>query len=126
MDWTRYEGYCMPIGSSLPHGSPQEVSPVSFTLHLSAFTRKHLYRRLQQAYSHGDVRVVRRLPALLALADNQSVQEVAERLGLGEQTVRDYRNALLLQGIASLGYKRSPGRPSQLTQSQRRELAGLI
>jgi len=99
---------------------------VSFTLHLSSFTRKQLYRRLQQAYSHGALRVVRRLHALLALADNQSVQEVAERLGLGEQTVRDYRNAFLLQGTSSLEYKRSPGRPSKLTKSQRRELADLI
>jgi transposase len=99
---------------------------VSFTLHLSSFTRKQLYRRLQQAYSHGALRVVRRLHALLALADNQSVQEVAERLGLGEQTVRDYRNAFLLQGTSSLEYKRSPGRPSKLTQAQRRELADLI
>jgi transposase len=70
--------------------------------------------------------VVRRLPALLALADNQSVQEVAERLGLGEQTVRDYRNAFLLQGTSSLESQRSPGRPSKLTKSQRRELADLI
>jgi transposase len=99
---------------------------VSFPLHLSSLTRKQLYRRLQQAYSHGDLRVVRRLHALLALADNQSVQEVAERLGLGEQTVRDYRNAFLLQGTSSLEYKRSPGRPSKLTKSQRRELAALI
>ena len=99
---------------------------MSFTLHLSSFTRKQLYRRLQQAYSHGDWRVLRRLHALLALADNQSVQEVAERLGLGEQTVRDYRNAFLLQGTSSLEYKRSPGRPSKLTKSQRRELADLI
>src|SRR5215831_5550647 len=126
MDWTMREGYGIPIGSSSSHGSPKEVSPVSFTLHLSSFTRKQLSRRLQQAYSHGDLRVVRRLHALLALADNQSVQEVAERLGLGEQTVRDYRNAFLLQGTSSLEYKRSPGRPSKLTKSQRRELADLI
>jgi transposase len=88
-------------------------------------TRKQLYRRLQQAYSQGDLRVVRRLHALRALADNQSVQAVAERLGLGEQTGRDYRNAFLLQGTSSLEDKRSPGRPSKLTQSQRRELADL-
>jgi transposase len=99
---------------------------VSFTLHLSSLTRKQLYRRLQQAYSHGALRVVRRLHALLALADNQSVQAVAERLGLGEQTVRDYCNAFLLQGLSSVEYKRSPGRPSKLTKSQRRDLADLI
>jgi transposase len=99
---------------------------VSFTLHLSSFTRKQLYRRLQQAYGSGALRVVRRIQALLALADNQRVQEVAEMLNLGQQTIRDSRNAFLLQGVASLRYTRPPGRPSQLTPSQRRELAALI
>src|SRR3989442_11274060 len=126
MDWTMHEGYGIPIGSSSSHGSPKEVSPVSFPLHLSSLTRKQLYRRLQQAYGSGDLRVVRRIQALLALADNQSVQEVAEMLNLGQQTIRDYRNAFLLKGVSSLVYTRPPGRPSKLTQSQRRELANLI
>src|SRR5919204_5672868 len=125
MDWTMYEGYGIPIGSS-SHGSPKEVSLVSFTLHLSSLTRKQLYRQLQQAYSRGDLRVVRRIQALLALADNQSVQEVAAMLNLGQQTIRDYRNAFLLKGVSSLVYTRPPGRPSKLTPSQRRELAALI
>jgi len=99
---------------------------VSFTLHLSSFTRKQLYRRLQQAYGSGALRVVRRIQVLLALADNQSVQEVAKMLNLGQQTIRDYRNAFLLQGVSSLGYTRPPGRPSKLTPSQRRALAALI
>ena len=85
---------------------------MSFTLHLSSFTRKQLYRRLQQAYGRGALRVVRRIPALLALADNQSVQDVAEMLNLGQQTIRDYRNAFLLKGVASLGSTRPAGRPS--------------
>jgi transposase len=125
MGWTICEGYGMPIGSSSP-GSPKEVSPVSFTLPLSSFTRKQLYRRLQQAYGQSDLRVVRRIQVLLALADDLSVREVADRLGLGEQTVRDYRNAFLLSGVASLNYKRPPGRPSKLTKRQRRELSHLI
>jgi hypothetical protein len=33
--------------------------------------------------------VVRRIQALLALADNQSVQEVAAMRNLGQQTLRD-------------------------------------
>ena len=126
MGWTTHEGYGIPIGSSFPHGSPKEVSPVSFTLHLSSFTRKQLYRRLEQAYGQGNLRVVRRIQALLALADSQSVQEVATMLNLGPQTIRDYRNAFLLKGVSSLQYKRPPGRPSKLTQTQRRELADLI
>ena len=99
---------------------------MSFTLHLSSFTRKQLYRRLQHAYGSGALRVVRRIQVLLALADHQSVQEVAERLDLGQQTIRDYRTAFLLKGFSSLGYTRPPGRPSTLTPSQRRELAALI
>jgi transposase len=125
MDWTSDKGYDIPIGSS-SHGAPKAVSPVSFTLHLSSFTRKQLYRRLEQAYGQGDLRVVRRIQALFALADNLSVRETAERLSLGEQTIRDYRNAFLLEGVASLKYKRPSGRPSKLTKSQRRELSDLI
>src|SRR5215467_7241406 len=120
-----HEGYGIPIGSS-SHGSPKEVSPVSFPLHLSSLTRKKLYRRIQQAYGSGALRVVTRIQALLAFADNQSVPEVAEMLNLGQQTIRDYRNAFLLKGVSSLVYTRPPGRPRKLTPSQRRELAALI
>jgi len=126
MDWTMHEGYGMPIGSSSSQGSPKEGSPVSFPLHLSSFTRKQRYRRLQQAYGSGALRVVRRIQALLALADNQSVQEVAEMLNLGQQTIRDSRNAFLLKGVSSLVYTRPPGRPRTFTPSQRRERATLI
>jgi transposase len=126
MDWTIEEGYGIPIGTHCYMSYPKEVSLVAFTLHLSPFTRKQLYRRLQQAYASGALRLVKRIHALLALAEDMSVQEVAAMLGLGEQTVRDYRNLFLLKHLASLTYKRSPGRPSKLTKAQRRELADLI
>jgi hypothetical protein len=102
-----------------PDSKPQEVSLVSFTLQLSSCTRKQLYRRLQQAYASGSLKLVKRLHALLALAHGQNVHEVAEMLALGEQTVRDYRNAFLIPGMASLVYKAPPGRPSKLTKPQR-------
>ena len=105
---------------------PQEVSLVSFTLHLSAFTRKHLYRRLQQAYASGSLKWIKRIHALLALAQGQSVSDVAQMLALGEQTVRDYRNQYLCQGMASLVYTAPPGRPSKLTKTQRQQLAQWI
>ena len=110
----------------LPDGNPQEVSLVSFTLQLSSFTRKQLYRRLQQAYASGSLKLVKRLHALLALAQGQNVHEVAEMLALGEQTVRDYRNAFLIHGMASLVYKAPPGRPSKRTKTQRQPLAEWI
>ena len=81
--------------------SPQEVSLMSFTLQLSSFTRKQLYRRLQQAYASGSLKLIKRIHVLLALAQGQSVSDVAEMLSLGEQTVRDYRNQYLFKGMAS-------------------------
>ena len=99
---------------------------MSFTIQLSAFTRKHLYRRLQQAYASGSLKLVKRIHVLLALAQGQSVREVAEMLSLGEQTVRDYRNQYLFKGMASLVYQSPPGRPSKLTKTQRQQLAEWI
>src|ERR671931_2070551 len=126
MDWTMPEGYGIPSGSSFAYGAPKEVSLVSFTLHLYSITRKQLYRRLQQAYASGALKLVKRIHALLALAQGQSVSDVAEMLTLGEQTVRDYRNQYLCKGMASLVYKAPPGRPSKLTKTQRQQLAEWI
>jgi transposase len=106
--------------------SPKEVSLVSFTLQLSSFTRQQLYRRLQQAYASGSLKLVKRIHALLALAQGQSVSDVAAMLALGEQTVRDYRNQYLFKGMTSLVYQSPPGRPSKLTKTQRQQLAEWI
>ena len=99
---------------------------MSFTLQLSSFTRQQLYRRLQQAYASGSLKLVKRIHALLALAQGQSVSDVAAMLALGEQTVRDYRNQYLFKGMTSLVYQSPPGRPSKLTKTQRQQLAEWI
>ena len=106
--------------------SPQEVSLVSFTLQLSSFTRKQLCRRRQAACASGSLKLVKRIHALLALAQGQSVRDVTEMLALGEHTVRDYRNQFLFKGVASLVYQSLPGRPSKLTKTQRKQLAEWI
>ncbi len=106
--------------------SPQEVSLVSFPRHLSSCTRKQLYCRLQQAYASGSLPWLQRLHALLALAQDQSVSDVAERWSLGEQPVRAYRHQYLFQGPASLVYQAPPGRPSTRTTTQRHQLAEWV
>jgi hypothetical protein len=95
------------------------VSLVSFPLHLRAFTRKQRYRRLPQAYAGGSLQLVKRLHALLALAQGPSVNAVAERLSRGEQTVRDDRHPYLCKGMASLVSQAAPGRPGTRTTIQR-------
>src|SRR5919197_5442194 len=108
----------MPIGTHCSMRYPREVSFGSFPLHLSPCPRKPLYCRLQQAYASGALRLIKRIHALLALAEDMSVQDVAAMWGLGEPTGRDYRNLFLLQRMASFTYKRPPGRPRKLTKGQ--------
>jgi len=81
---------------------------------------------LQQAYQSGQVRLVRRIHALLFVIEGKAIDEVAATLGLGAQTVRDYVNAFLWRGVASLAYRKPAGRPPKLTKTQRKELAALI
>src|SRR5215471_21028358 len=109
-----------------PCDSWQEVSLVTFTLRLTPLLRQQLSRRLQQAYASGSLRVVKRLHVLLAIAEGMTVHDVAQMLGLGEQTVRDYLNSFLWRGVASVVYQRPPGRPAKLTKTQRKALATLI
>jgi transposase len=93
---------------------------------LSGQTRKVLGSRLQQAYASQATRLVRRIHALLWLADGKPVAEIAETLDLGDQTVRDWLQAFVLDGPASLFYRLPKGRPTKLTPSQRQELHSLV
>jgi len=99
---------------------------MNIRIRLSNGVGQEINARLQQAYGRGQVRLVRRIHALLCVIEGKPVVEVAAQLGLGSQTVRDYVNALLLNGTASLAYRKPPGRPTKLTKCQRKELTELI
>src|SRR5919202_3985266 len=122
---TRDTAYAYRLASQLCD-SWQEVSLVTFTIRLTPFMRQQLYHRLHQAYASGSLRLVKRIHVLLALADGSAVSEVAHMLALGEQTVRDYLNQFLWRGLASLVFRRPPGRPAKLTKTQRQELVAWI
>jgi transposase len=97
-----------------------------FRMTLVGETRKALIQRLQQAYASHATRLVRRIHALLALAEGKTLDEVAAFLGLGEQTVRDWVHAFLVQGEDSLFDHPPAGRPAKLTGSQRQELKEVV
>lgn len=99
---------------------------MQYRIRLTNQSRQSLVERLEWAYRAAHLRLVKRIHALLYLVDGKSVAEVSQVLHLGEQTIRDYLQAFLLHGIESLRYRRSPGRPARLTQTQRKELAALI
>lgn len=95
-------------------------------IRLSSSCRQSLVERLQQAYTGGHLRLVKRIHALLYVVDGKSVAEVSGLLPLGEQTVRDYICTFILKGVDSLSYQNPSGRPPKLTKTQRKELADLI
>lgn len=99
---------------------------MNIRIRLCGDLRQAVTVRLQQAYQKGQLRLVRRIHALLFVFDGKAVDEVATMLDLGAQTVRDYVHAFLWRGVASLAYQKPTGRPSKLTKTQRKELAALI
>jgi transposase len=95
-------------------------------LRFSNATLLALYRRLRQAYARGQLRLIKRIHALLYLADGKRVAQVAEILQLSQQAIYNYIKAFLWKGLDSLVYKHPPGRPPRLTKTQRKELSQLI
>ncbi len=82
--------------------------------------------RLQQAYRYGQLRVVKRIHAVLSLVEGKSVDEVARILALSTQSVRNYFHAFILDGLASFVYHKPAGCPPRLTKTQKQELGDLL
>jgi transposase len=97
-----------------------------FRMTLVGETRKALIERLHQAYANQATRLIRRIHALLALAEGKRIDEVAATHGVGEQTIRDWVAAFVGQGVDSLFYHLRAGRPAKLTVSQRQELKDVV
>ena len=97
-----------------------------FKLRFTPSTRQRVEAKLRLAYATENLRLVKRISALLQLGRGDSVAQVAQTFGLGEQTVRDYVHSFLKRGLASLKYKTSPGRRSKLTDRQRQQLKSWI
>ncbi len=89
-------------------------------------TIKAVEQVLRQGFREGDVRVIRRVQALLEVGAGRPVPQVAARLGLRASTVYGWLQAFLLEGVASLRYGGSPGRPSKLSPSQKKRLSEFL
>ena len=98
---------------------------VEIKVHICQATVKQLSRARQEALRAGDLRVIRRITALLDLR-HQSVAEVAEGVGMSETTIYRWLHAFSVHGLASLRYRTSPGRPAKLTPSQKERLDALL
>lgn len=98
---------------------------MNIRIRISESMRKVMLAKLKKALGQ-DSRLAKRILSILDILDGVQPEVIANRLGLSERSIRNYLNAFILQGVASLKYKRPPGRPTKLTKSQRKELCELI
>lgn len=95
-------------------------------IHFCGQTVKQFEHLLRLAFQGGNVRMIKRISALLLLGDNQSVETIAERLGVCKQTIYNWVHAFLLRRWASLRPRTAPGRKAKLTAAQQQRLGALI
>jgi len=89
-------------------------------------SRRKCNEMLKQAQNSGDLRTVKRILAVLAVSDGILYSVIATNLKVSEESIRLWVKALLLKGVGGLKSNKSPGRPSKLTKTQRKELDKLI
>lgn len=99
---------------------------MNITIHFRGPTVKQLTHLLQTAFRGGDLRIIKRITALLWLSEAQPAERVAERLGVCKQTIYNWLHAFLLKRWASLRPRTSPGRPAKLTPAQKQRLSEVL
>ena len=89
-------------------------------------TVKRLQAELAKAYGRGDKRAVRRLSVLLMVGKRIDLGSILSLWDVSTQTIYNWLNEFVRSRWKSLGYEKSPGRPSGLTKTQKRKLAEWI
>src|SRR5919202_5736715 len=85
-----------------PDNPQRRRYPVGLRVRFTAATVKQLLWQLRLAWRCGDKGRIRRLTALVGLADGQPVPALAERLGVSEETIYAWLRAFLADRWASL------------------------
>ena len=99
---------------------------LNFDLKLTKAHKKSLINKLKKAQATGNLREAKRVMAILALGDKQDTKTTASILQVTVEAIHGWVKKFLLHGLQGLASKKSPGRPSKLTKSQKKELAKLI
>lgn len=95
----------------------------SYQVKLHYRVREKLIKQLK---GKTPVRIAKRARTLLLLGRDHSVEEVADRVGVGTATVKRVRRKYLEEGWERAIYDaRRPGRPKKLSDREERELIAL-
>lgn len=95
-------------------------------IRISGDLGKELTARLKQAYRAGDLRLARRVLALLAIGRGEAVAAVAEALVVSRSSVWAWLKEFLVGGVAGLRVQWRGGRPRKLTSTQKRRLVEVV
>lgn len=89
-------------------------------------TVKTLDQHVQAAFRTGNLPLIKRISALLMLADQHPIATIVKRLGVGRSTVYTWLQAFVLDRFASLHVRKPAGRPAKLTPTQKQRLVAVI
>jgi len=89
-------------------------------------TMTALMEALHHAYATGNLRAVKRISALLDVARDEAIEDVARKYDVARQTVHRWVTELLLEGLDSLKYEKSSGRKPRLTKTQKERLKEVV
>jgi transposase len=98
----------------------------SFRLSITTPQGKALHHKLKTAQQLGDLRTIKFVLAVLAVAHYASTEQAAIVLQLSVAQVEHYAHQFLCYGVAGVAFKKVPGRPPKLTKTQKRQLAQFI
>lgn len=85
-----------------------------------------MHELLEKTQNNGNLRLAKRIMAVLAVIDGTLYSTIAGTLKISEESIRLWVNAFLLKGVKSFNYKKTLGKPSKLTKTQRKQLDQLI
>ena len=97
-----------------------------FRLTISADLRQALQRKLTAAERQGDLRLVKWMLALFAVARAQDTAQAATILQLSVAQVERYVYQFMVYGLPGVQFKKSSGRPPKLTATQKAELKEIL
>lgn len=96
---------------------------LDFRLELSKFQRESLEKSLKENLSKGKLTIVNRIRSILAIGDHADIPLIARILRVNPETIRGWLSRYLCDGIRGLlKMTKQPGRPSNLTKTQKKQL----
>jgi transposase len=96
------------------------------SIRIGGETSKQLQGVLARAYRAGDLALVKRVSALLAIGRGEAVETIAESLGGSPSTVYGWLTTFLVEGVAGLSVRWRGGRPCKLTPTQQARLKEIV